>query len=127
MTTWIVTNRATGEVVHAYTADTPYPWDGMGFDTCNHIAEVVVPPTPPARRLSKLQYMQRFTDAELAAIYSAAKVSAAVEVWLAKFNAASVETDGTSVDLDDPRTIAGLQALEASGLIGAGRAAEVMA
>jgi len=127
MTTWIVTNRATGEVVHAYTADTPYPWDGMGFDTCNHIAEVVVPPTPPVRRLSKLQYMQRFTDAELAAIYSAAKVSAAVEVWLAKFNAASVETDGTSVDLDDPRTIAGLQALEASGLIGAGRAAEVLA
>ena len=41
MTTWKVTNRATGETIHAYTADEPYPFEGMGFDVCNHIAEVV--------------------------------------------------------------------------------------
>jgi hypothetical protein len=50
-----------------------------------------------------------------------------VEVWLEKLNAASPEADGTSVDLDDPRTVAGIQSLEAGGLIAAGRAAEILA
>ncbi len=127
MTTWTVTNRITGVVIHAYTADAPYPFEGLEFDTCNHIPVVEVEPAPLARRLSKLEYMQRFTDAELEGIYSAAKVSTAVEVWLAKFNAASVDADGTSIDLDDPRTVAGVNALESVGLIGVGRAAEVLA
>lgn len=86
--------------------------------------------TPPAalapRRLSKLGYMLRFTDAELVEIYSAAKESVAVEVWLAKFNLATPDPDGTAIGLDDPRTIAGLQALEAAGLIAPGRAAEIV-
>lgn len=126
MTTWIVTNRITGETLHAYTASAPYPWDGMEFDTCNHAAVIEVNPIS-TRKISKLSFMNRLTDIELAGIYSAAKVSTAVEVWLAKFHATSVEPDGTSIDLDDPRTIAGMHALEAAGLIGAGRAAEVLA
>jgi len=81
----------------------------------------------PRRRVTKLEYMNRFTDTELATIYSAAKVSVLVEVWLAKFNAATPEADGTSVDLDDPRTVSGLHALEDGGLIGTGRAAEILA
>jgi hypothetical protein len=81
----------------------------------------------PRRRLSKLELMNRFTDTELANIYSAAKSSVMVEVWLEKLNAASPESDGTSVDLDDPRTVAGIQSLEAGGLIAAGRAAEILA
>ena len=68
MTTWIVTNRITGEVVHAYTADEPYPWDGMGFDVCNHIAEVPVAVVPPARELSKREWRLLFTDVERPAI-----------------------------------------------------------
>lgn len=127
MTTWTITNRITGETLHAYTADAPYPWDGMGFDTCNHTAAVDAAPQQPARKVSKLTFMNRLTDAELAGIYSASKVSTAVEVWLAKFHATSVEPDGTSIDLDDPRTVAGMHALEAAGLIGLGRAAEVLA
>jgi hypothetical protein len=71
--------------------------------------------------------MNRFTDTELANIYSAAKSSVMVEVWLEKLNAASPEADGTSVDLDDPRTVAGIQLLEAGGLIAVGRAAEILA
>jgi hypothetical protein len=78
------------------------------------------------RRLSKLDYMNRFHDDELAAIYSAAKAVIQVEVWLAKFNAATPELDGTAIDLDDPRTIKGLHDLEAAQLIGAGRAAEIL-
>ena len=74
------------------------------------------------RRVTKLEYMNRFTDEELGTIHSAAKVSVLVEVWLAKFNAATPESDGTAVDLDDERTASGLYALEAGGLIGVGRA-----
>lgn len=128
MTTWKVTHRETGAVVHAYTADTPADWPDYPFAQYNHIAEVPPAPDPDhARRLTKLEYMNRFHDAELAAIYSAAKVSVAVEVWLAKFNAATPDADGTSVDLDDPRTIAGVRALEDAGLLGTGRAAEILA
>jgi hypothetical protein len=81
----------------------------------------------PRRRLTKLEFMNRFTDTELANIYSAAKLSVMVEVWLEKLKAASPEADGTSVDLDDPRTMAGIQSLEAGGLIATGRAAEILA
>lgn len=127
MTTWSVSNRLTGEVVYAYTSDAPVQWPGMEFDNFNHAAIVETPTSPTVRRLTKLDYMNRFTDAELAGIYSAAKVSIAVEVWLAKFNSATPEPDGTAVDLDDPRTIQGLQEMEAAGLIGAGRAAGILA
>lgn len=84
-------------------------------------------PLAAARRLTKLDYMNRFNDDELAAIYAAAKAVPAIEVWLAKFNAATPGADGTAIDLDDPRTVAGVQALEGAGLIGAGRAAEILA
>ncbi len=79
------------------------------------------------RKLTKLEYMNRFTDSELAAIYGAAKVSPAVEVWLKKFEMATPDADGKAIDLGDPRTIAGLQALEAATLLGAGRATEILA
>lgn len=74
----------------------------------------------PVRILTKLQYMNRFTDEELAGIYAAAKSVVQVEIWLEKFKLAS------EIDLDDQRTVAGVQALEASGLIAAGRAAEIL-
>lgn len=103
-----------------------------GFDESllgQSYADGVFAPEPPApvRRLTKLEYMNRFTDGELAAIYGAAKVSPAVEVWLKKFEMATPDGAGKAIDLDDPRTIAGLQALEAATLLGAGRAAEILA
>lgn len=69
------------------------------------------------RVVTKLQYMALFTDNELRNIYTAAKASVDVEIWLDKFKITP------EVDLDDPRTIGGLQAMEIAGLIGAGRAA----
>lgn len=85
-------------------------------------ADGVFSPVPPApvRVLTKLQYMERFTDAELAAIYTAAKSVVQVEIWLEKFKLA------TEVNLDDPATGAGLQAMEAAGLLAPGRAAEIL-
>jgi hypothetical protein len=131
MTTYIVSRKLDGAEVYRYNADAPIEWSGMSFADFDHspvVEEVtdVVPRMESKRRLTKLAYMNRFTDIELATIYSVAKTEIAVEVWLAKFNAATPEADGTAIDLDDPRTIGGLQALEAAGLIGAGRAMEIL-
>jgi hypothetical protein len=84
------------------------------------VAEEPAPYVPPARIISKLEYMNRFTDAELQTIYSTAKTVVAIEVWLAKFNAT------TDIDLDDPRTISGLASMEDFGLIALGRAQEIL-
>jgi hypothetical protein len=72
-------------------------------------------------RLSHLEFMGRFTDAELIGIYTAAKSSVPVEIWLDKFKLAS------DVDRTDARTIAGLAGMESAGLLSAGRAAEILA
>lgn len=79
------------------------------------------PPPPRKIILTKLEYMNRFTDGELAAIYTAAKTVVSVEIWLEKFKLAS------EINLDDPATIAGLQAMETTGLLAAGRSTEIIA
>jgi len=77
-------------------------------------------PTPP-KVITKLAFMNLFTDAELVTIYTAAKSSVAIEVWIKKLEAAK------DVTLSNQATIDGVKALEASALIGAGRAAEILA
>lgn len=98
----------------------PQPGSGWAYLAGVFTAPVAATPTP-TRTLSKLQYMNLFTDSELAAIYTAAKTVVQVEVWLDKFRVTS------EVNLDDPRTISGVQALEAAGLLVTGRAAEILA
>lgn len=83
-------------------------------------------PVPVRRRLSTLAFRDRFTQSEKVAIYTASKTSVEVQIWLDDLSAATPENDRTSVDLDDPRTIAGVTALEVIGLIGIGRAAEIL-
>lgn len=120
---YVVTDKATGTPVYRYESEAPVEWAGMGFGTHDHTPEAVVEVPAPSvviGQISKLAYMERFTDAELANIYAAAKISPAVEVWLEKFKLAEF------IDLTDPRTLAGLQALESNGLIGTGRALEVL-
>ena len=79
----------------------------------------VVEQTP--RIITKLDYMNRFHDDELAALYGAAKTVVQIEVWLEKFKMSE------HIDLNDPRTIGGVQALESAGLIAQGRANEILA
>jgi hypothetical protein len=103
-----------GEWVACGDAGPGWLYDGSMF---------TAPPDPaptPVRTLTKLQYMNRFTDGELASIYTAAKSNVAVEIWLEKFKLAS------EVNLDDASTVAGLQAMEAVGLLASGRAAEIL-
>ena len=73
------------------------------------------------RSISKLSFFGRFSDAELSLIYTLAKQEVEVEIWLERFKI----TDG-DIYLDDPRTILGVQNLEAAGILAEGRAAEVL-
>lgn len=125
-------NAITRELIAISDFDLPTPEDG----SCTEVPDVTKtdlenmynwnPDTcsfdlkPADRILTKLQYMNRFTDTELATIYTVAKTNVAVEIWLEKFKLSS------EINLDDPRTVGGVQALEQFGLIGTGRAAEIL-
>jgi len=71
--------------------------------------------------LTRLQFRERFTPAEKLAIYQAAEADLRVRIWLDDLNAAS------EVRTDYPATVEGVQALEAAGVIGPGRAAVILA
>lgn len=74
----------------------------------------------PQKVITKLTFMNRFTMEELAAIYTAAKTEVMVEVFLDKLKLAE------EVNLADSQTIAGLEALAASGLLTEARVQEVL-
>ncbi|ERE08068.1 hypothetical protein [Pseudogulbenkiania ferrooxidans] len=73
------------------------------------------------RRMTHKQFMARFTDAEIQAMLKAFGDNPALRPWWERFSLAR------DISLDDAVTQNGLQALEAAGLIGKGRAAEVLA
>lgn len=121
-TSEIATDRST-EIAPAQESQ-DWNWNGIAWVYVPNVqtqSTVAPAPLPVAiTKLTKLEYMNRFTDTELAGIYTAAKVSIDVEVWLEKFKLA------TEIDLTDERTIAGLRTLEAAGLLVEGRAAEIL-
>ena len=130
MSTWQVTNRVTGEVVYAYTADAPVEWPGMEYATHNHnrVVEVV---EVPKRRLTKLEFIGRMGEQVFVSILGLAQQSVEMAAWVELVRMATPDPDGTSIDLDDPRTLAGLNALEpvliAQGIVSEGWAAGVVA
>jgi hypothetical protein len=75
-----------------------------------------VAPTP----LTHKQFMDRFTDSELATIMTAAKSSIELELWFKRFEMAQ------DILLNDPQTISGVNALETASLIAEGRATEIL-
>jgi hypothetical protein len=68
-----------------------------------------------------LDFRNLFSLAEKRAIYTAAAQYVDIQIWLDDLAVVS-----TQVDTEDPRCVAGVQGLEAIGLIGAGRAAEIL-
>lgn len=73
-------------------------------------------------KMTHLEFMTtRLRPQELVAIFSAAKQSIEIEVWLEMFKMAQ------EIDRNDPRLIVGLNALETAGVIAAGRPAEILA
>ena len=69
-----------------------------------------------------LQFRSKFTDNEKVAIYTAAANNILIKIWLEDLNC----VQNNMVSLEDPRTVGGVQALEAMGIIGVGRAAQIL-
>lgn len=72
---------------------------------------------------SILEFRTRFTQEEKRAIYTAAVDNIDIRIWLDDLMAI---TEAEGVDTTDERTVAGVQGLEALGLIAKGRALEIL-
>lgn len=81
-------------------------------------------PAPELRHITRLAFLSRFTDPEAITIdlasIGATPQAAGMRRYLSKVNAA------TFIDLDRPDTRAGVQALEAVGILTEGRALEIL-
>lgn len=75
---------------------------------------------PPSRIITKLEYMNLFTDLELINIYTAAKTTVEIEIWLDKFKLA------TEIDKDVPAVKNGLLSMVALNLLEVDRVNEIL-
>ena len=73
-----------------------------------------------SRIMSKLEFLNLFTDEELAAILTAAKQSALVEVFIKKLDLSEF------IDLAYEPTVAGLRAMSDAGLLTSDRAEAII-
>lgn len=78
------------------------------------------PTDTQSRHITRLAFLQRFTQAERIAIRTAAKSSVAVEDYVAMVEAAQW------IDLDRADTRFGVQAMEAASLLSVGRSTEIL-
>ena len=130
----IQNNRIAATATNAYTGpdefiDAPADFDITRMGEYVYAAGMLV--LAPATRITRLAFRNRFTQAEKVALELAAlddpaatmaqrQQAAAVRVHLADVNAS------TFVDLARDDTRAGVQALETGGLIGVGRALQIL-
>lgn len=121
---YIVTDKATGAEVYRYQADAPVEWSGMEFATHDHVEQVEiigdVIQGASSRVLTKLEYLRRFTTEERVNIRESAKTNPVLEDYLVMMELAD------EINTGDADTIAAVNMLEQVGLIGAGRASEVL-
>ena len=110
-------------------------WTGLEWIELPYITPVMPEDTPPAqpRHITKLAFRNRFTTQEKAALELAAvhnqnlAVDHASNLLAASLRASLADQrDATYIDLDRADTRAGVEGLEAAGLIGEGRAAEIL-
>lgn len=109
---------------------------GWGYAGGEFIAPVHAPqpepePTPEDRRITRLMFRNRFTQAEHVTIEIASLNDAAAPMQQRQMAAAlrvmqRQVSDAEFIDLNDPVTRAGVQQLEAFGLLAEGRAAEIL-
>jgi hypothetical protein len=91
-------------------------WDGTAF-----VGDGYVPPLATATfKVSRQAFMDRIGDDAVAAILTLARTNAQVEAWVLRYQIVS------DVDLRDPRTIGGIDALIAAGLIPSNRRAGIL-
>ena len=75
----------------------------------------------PSRFLTQEAFTRRLSDQELRTIYTMAKSSIDVEIWLDRFKIAK------EIDLDDPFLVNGINGLAAAGVFTAERVQEILA
>lgn len=135
MARYRVTRKSDSAHVYEYEAAAPVEWIGMEFATHDHdpIAEPAPspPPAPAPVRVTKLAFRNRFTQAEKVAIELTAADNPASSAPARQLAAAlraqlADQRDALWIDLQRADTRAGVQQLEALGLIGAGRAAVIL-
>ena len=116
------TYKTTGEVVEY---DTPLPLpEHLTTDwRLEEVSIAAVAPDAPAapetmyvgrRRLTKQEFLDLLGDAAVTFILSAAKTDIEVEKWVKRLDLTTPDPDGTSIDLDDPRTVAGVATIGAA-------------
>ena len=128
MKTFIVTRLADGAEVYRYQADEPIEWAGMEFGTYSHDEAPAEPepevPSPEPRRITRLAFLSRFTDAEAIGIDLASQgvttQAAAMRRYMQKVNAAAF------IDLTRDDTRGGVLVLESMGLLQPGRALQIL-
>lgn len=116
------THKTTGEVVEY---DTPLPQpEHLTVDwRLEEISFAAAAPDAPVlpvtlyggrRRLTKQEFLDLLGDDAVTFILSAAKSDIEVEKWVKRLDLTTPDPDGTSIDLDDPRTISGVTAIGAA-------------
>lgn len=94
-----------------------------GFDVVNEVV-IAIEPTPAAplskTKFTSLEWLDRFTQQEQLAVVAASMTSSQVKLVYDRMLAASY------VDINDPRTEAGIDALIAANLIAANRKAALL-
>jgi hypothetical protein len=112
--TYIVTRKSDGRQVYEYSHTEPLDMAGFEFATHEHLEKADSPaPVAPRgpRRLTKQQFIDRMGGPAHKAILQMQEVDLDVRAFVHRFENLTPDPDGTSVDLDDPRTIAGVTAI----------------
>jgi hypothetical protein len=94
---------------------------GWTYENGTFVAPPVPEPVPVPVVLNKVDFLRLFTQAERINIRAAAAVDPVVADYQSMLDAA------TTVNLQDPDILAGVPLLEQAGLIGPGRAAQILA
>lgn len=120
-----VRSKTEGVELTRYAAATFTDIDGYPqseFDHVELVEDAVEVPTTiygGRRRLTKQEFLDLLGDAAVTFILAAAKQDIEVEKWIKRLDLTTPDPDGTSVDLDDPRTIAGVRSI-GSAMVSAG-------
>lgn len=116
MTTFRATNLDTSQIT-AYDAVAPDPIHlGSGW-RLEEVSAATVAPNPTVyggrRRITKQEFFDLLGNNAVGFLLTAAKSSVEIEAWIKRLDLVTPDPDGASVDLDDPRTVAGTNQLGA--------------
>lgn len=96
------------------------PRPGPDWTYENGVFSPPPPPPPLPNIITKLAMIDRFTEAEYEGVLAAAKLDVQVQGWLDRFAAAN------QINLDDSRTVSGINLLVSKNLLTQARADEIL-